>query len=215
MKIKICCIKTPAEAEMAIRAGAHALGLVSAMPSGPGVISEMEIAAIAAIVPPEIDTFLLTSLTDIERLVAQYRRCRTTTIQLCDNLSADSLETLGNRLPEVNLVQVIHVNDAADLQRAADIEAYVDAIFLDSGQPQGESKTLGGTGQTHNWEISRRIVESVAVPVFLAGGLNATNVRQAIEVVQPFGVDLCNGVRSDDHLDQSLLKAFMAAVKGE
>ncbi|MEM7023509.1 MAG: hypothetical protein AAF637_13090 [Pseudomonadota bacterium] len=85
-------------------------------------------------------------------------------------------------------------------------------MLLDSGRPQAPIKLLGGTGLTHDWQLSRRIVGAVSVPVFLAGGLRAENVAQAIEQVRPFGVDLCTGVRSDGRLDPARLQAFFSAV---
>ena len=85
-RIKICCISTADEAMLAIQCGASAVGLVSAMPSGPGVISEEQIANIAARVPPPIGSFLLTSVQDTEAIIAQQRRCGTNTIQIVDRL---------------------------------------------------------------------------------------------------------------------------------
>ena len=90
----------------------------------------------------------------------------------------------------------------------------VDYLLLDSGNPNLAVKELGGTGRTHNWAISRRIVEQAPVPVFLAGGLKAANVQTAIQEVQPYGLDLCSGVRSDGRLDPRKLEAFFTAVHG-
>ena len=85
-KVKICCIATLEEAQIAIRCGASALGFVSEMPSGPGVISEEKIAAIATKIPPPIATFLLTSHPDTGAIIEQQKRCRTNTLQICDRL---------------------------------------------------------------------------------------------------------------------------------
>ncbi|WP_369410450.1 phosphoribosylanthranilate isomerase [Pontibacter qinzhouensis] len=71
---------------------------------------------------------------------------------------------------------------------------------------------MGGTGRIHDWVISRRIRESIGKPIFLAGGLTPENVREAIEVVQPFGVDVCSGVRTGGQLDQYKLEKFLKAV---
>jgi phosphoribosylanthranilate isomerase len=83
---------------------------------------------------------------------------------------------------------------------------------LDSGNPNLFVKELGGTGRTHNWELSRKIRESIKVPIFLAGGLNQDNVRSAIETVEPYGVDLCSGVRTNGNLDEIKLEAFFKAI---
>jgi phosphoribosylanthranilate isomerase len=73
-------------------------------------------------------------------------------------------------------------------------------------------KLLGGTGRIHDWAVSRRVVEAVREPVFLAGGLNPGNVGDAIRSVRPFGVDVCSGLRTAGRLDDAKLTDFMAAV---
>ena len=197
---------------MAVAAGASAVGLVSAMCSGPGPIAEDLIATIADAVPPGLATFLLTCRQDVDAIVAQQRRCRTNTVQLCDALTVGTYADLRAAMPGVSVVQVIHVVDASAVADAVAVAPHVNAILLDSGTPNGAVKTLGGTGRRHDWSISRRIREAVDVPVYLAGGLRPDNVADAIATVGPFGVDLCNGVRTDGRLDAAKLGAFMRAV---
>ena len=86
--------------------------------------------------------------------------------------------------------------------------------MLDSGDQRLAVKQLGGIGRIHDWSISRRIREAVNVPIFLAGGLRAENVKDAIQAVKPFGIDLCSGVRTDGKLDELKLASFVEAVKG-
>jgi len=197
---------------MAIDRGASALGLVSAMPSGPGVIPEEQIAEIAAAVPPPIATFLLTSLQSAEEIIEQHARCRTNTLQLCDRLTSGTHADLRRALPGIRLVQVIHVTDETSVAEALAIAPHVDALLLDSGNPSLAVKELGGTGRVHDWRLSRRIRTESPKPVFLAGGLNPNNARQAVEAVAPFGLDLCSGVRTNDHLDPAKLAAFFGAL---
>lgn len=213
--VKICCIASPDEAALAIRHGARALGLVSAMPSGPGIIDEGTIAMIAGSVPPGIDTFLLTSLTEPGGIVAQHRRCRTTTLQLCDRVAPDVPGHLRRQLPGVRIVQVVHVTGPDSVAEAEAAASGVDALLLDSGNPSLAVKELGGTGRVHDWTLSRQIVARVACPVFLAGGLNPTNVARAVDAVRPAGLDLCSGVRVDGRLDEARLAAFFAALRPE
>ena len=212
--VKVCCIASVEEAQMAVAAGASALGLVSAMPSGPGVIDEATIALIAAAVPAPVVTFLLTAHQTADAIIEQHRRCRTTTLQLVDHVAPGELATLRRALPGVQLVQVIHVCDEGALEEALAAAAGVDALLLDSGNPKLAVKELGGTGRRHDWALSRRIVDASPVPVFLAGGLHAGNVAGAIATVRPFGVDLCSGVRTAGRLDPEKLRGFMAAVRG-
>ncbi len=212
-RIKICCIKSPAEAAIAVRLGASALGLVSDMPSGPGIISESEIAEIAAKVPPPVMSVLLTSRTDVEAIVRQQRRCRANAIQLCEPLANSDHLTLRAQLPGISLIRVIHVSGNTSVDEAVAVGETVDGLLLDTGVREGPDRQLGGTGRTHDWSLSARIVERAAVPVFLAGGLRPDNVREAIRAVSPFGVDVCSGVRKDDELDEATLAAFIAEVK--
>ena len=198
---------------MAIRYGAAALGLVGKMPSGPGIISDEEIYSIAQTIPPPIASFLLTSETTAEDIITHHRRVHTTTIQLVDALSGRSYELIREKLPAVKLVQVIHVIDERSVEEAIEIADFVDAILLDSGNPNLSVKELGGTGRTHNWQLSRQIRSHITKPVFLAGGLHPLNVKEAIEVVQPFGVDLCSGVRTHGKLDEKKLEAFFKALE--
>ena len=211
-RVKICCIASIEEARLAVRVGASALGLVSEMPSGPGVISEARITEIAASVPPPIATFLLTSRTDPEAIVAQQKRCCVNSIQICDRLSPGAYVDLRRSLPGVSLVQVIHISDERSLAEALHVAPVVDALLLDSGDPSLPVKELGGTGRTHDWRISARIARECSVPVFLAGGLNSDNVGDAIRSFRPFGVDLCTGVRTAGKLDERKLLRFMDAV---
>ena len=211
-RIKICCIGSIAEARLAINCGASALGLVSAMPSGPGVIDEMLIAEIIRNVPPAVATFLLTSRQDADAIIDQQQRCRANTLQLVDHMAEGELIRLRRALPGIALVQVIHVTGPESIDEACAVAPHVDAILLDSGNQKLAVKKLGGTGRTHDWTISRKIREQCGRPLFLAGGLRVENVRDAIEQVRPFGVDICSGVRIEGKLDESMLRAFVAAV---
>jgi phosphoribosylanthranilate isomerase len=211
-RVKICCISSIDEAKMAIEHGASALGLVGHMPSGPGVIGDELIYQIAKTVPPPISTFLLTSETKPQGIIAHYKRVQTTTIQIVDALEKRAYNLLRVELPNVKLVQVIHVIDDNSVKEAIEISKFVDAILLDSGNPNLSVKELGGTGRTHNWELSREIRKSIPIPLFLAGGLNKDNVRQAIETVQPFGLDLCSSVRTSEKLDRQKLKDFFNEI---
>ena len=213
IRVKICCISSIEEARLAVKYGASALGLVSEMPSGPGVISEELISKIADVVPPGISTFLLTSKQNADEIIDQHKRCRTGAIQLCDRIETRAHQKLKATLPGIKIVQVIHVTDEDSFHEAVEISRYVDAILLDSGNQKLEVKELGGTGRTHDWQISRKIRESIQVPMFLAGGLNSTNVSDAITQVNPFGVDVCSGVRTNGKLDEQKLKSFFEQIR--
>jgi phosphoribosylanthranilate isomerase len=213
VRVKICCMGSTEEARNAVAYGASAVGLVSAMPSGPGPIPEELIASIAATVPPGVSTFLLTSKQDAAGIVAQHRRTRTNTIQIVDKFPVEQYQTLRDALVGVKLVQVIHVQNKSAIDEALKISKHVDALLLDSGNPALPTKELGGTGRVHDWAISRTIRERAEIPVYLAGGLNSKNVGEAIGTVRPFAVDVCSGVRTEGRLDEQKLSEFFDAVR--
>lgn len=212
-RVKICCIASVDEAWLAINCGASALGFVSKMPSGPGPIDEELIASIVPHVPPGIATFLLTSETSAEPIIAQQHRTRVNTIQLVDDVETGTHEKLRAALPGVAIVQVIHVRGQESVDEAVAISPKVSALLLDSGNPSLAVKELGGTGRVHDWTLSRQISDRAACPLYLAGGLNPSNVAAAIAAVRPFGVDICSGLRTNGALDATKVEAFMSAIR--
>jgi phosphoribosylanthranilate isomerase len=211
-KIKICCISSIEEANLAIAQGAAALGLVGKMPSGPGIISDELIYTIAKGVPTNIDTFMLTSETSAEAIIEHHKKTNTSTIQIVDALSEGTYAQIKKALPSIKIVQVIHILNEASIEEALRISEQVDALLLDSGNPNLQTKELGGTGRVHNWNLSRKIVEQSKRPVYLAGGINPMNIKQAVEEVQPYGIDLCSGVRTNKLLDPIKLEQLFNAI---
>ena len=197
---------------MAIEYGADALGLVGKMPNGPGPIPDWLIAEIVKTIHPPIASFLLTSEQSSEEIIYHVKKVDTNTVQIVDELTTGTYQDIRTALPHLKIVQVIHVTGEESIDEAVRISPNVDALLLDSGNPKASIKTLGGTGNVHNWDLSREIVKEVDIPVFLAGGLHANNVRQAIETVRPFAVDVCSGVRTEGRLDPNKLEAFIKAV---
>jgi phosphoribosylanthranilate isomerase len=212
IRIKICCINSIEEAKIAVGFGASAIGLVGKMPSGPGPISDELIREIASAIPPPVATFLLTSETSVNEIIRHHQRTNTNTVQIVDSLSEGTYAQLRSALPSTKIVQVIHVVDEHSVDEAVRISESVDAILLDSGNPNLKIKELGGTGRVHNWELSRQIRIDSKCPVFLAGGLKPENVKQAIETVRPYGVDVCSGVRTGGNLDIQKLEFFFHEV---
>ena len=212
-RLKVCCIASIEEARLAIAHGADAIGLVGAMPSGPGPIPDELIAEIARTVPPPVATFLLTSRVEAEDVVSHVRGAGVNTVQLVDAVGVETYAALRRSLPQVRIVQVIHVQDDGALEEARRVAEFVDALLLDSGRPNLAVKELGGTGRTHNWAISRRIVETVERPVFLAGGITPGNVAEAIRTVRPYGIDLCSGVRVGGRLDAGKLGRLVGEMR--
>jgi len=212
MKIKICCIGSHNEAQLAADAGASGIGLVSAMPSGPGIIDEATIAAIISNAPSNVETILLSSQTDYKGLAQQIDKCRPDTVQLVDRVEQTVIKRLREKFNSLSVMEVLHVTGPASQHKAQYVESNADLLLLDSGNPALAIKELGGTGRVHNWQVSAEIVRDAALPVYLAGGLNQNNLATAIDNVRPYGVDVCSGVRTEGQLDVGKLYAFTAAV---
>jgi phosphoribosylanthranilate isomerase len=213
LKIKICCIQNKEEAKLAVKYGADALGMVGEMPSGPGQLPIEKIGNIVEITPPAVSSFLLTSYDTVEQIVGQQKIAKANTIQLCKRLHPKQIRELRIALPGITLVHVIHVFGKQSIDEAIKFAPNVDALLLDTGFPESDTPVLGGTGKTHDWNISRQICESVDIPVFLAGGLNPENVVEAIKTVKPYGVDICSGVRIDGLLDEKKLENYISRIK--
>lgn len=218
LPVKVCCIQDEAEAQLAMSCGAQALGLVSKMPSGWGPIADARIAEIVRTIPPFITSVLLTSLTTPQAVIEQQRRVGANALQLVDAFPLDGYAALRQALPGVQLLKAVHVYGPESIDEALELAQHVDGLILDTGSPKDAAvKVLGGSGRTHDWSISRQIVQRAACPVLLAGGLKPHNVAEAIRTVQPYGLDLCTGVRtgaeSNFALDESKLRAFFASAR--
>jgi phosphoribosylanthranilate isomerase len=210
-RIKICCIASPAEAALALAAGADVLGLVATMPSGPGPISDADIAEIAAGLPPQVLSLLLTAETTAEAIADHVKRTGVCGVQIVSHIDPAEQAKLATLLPDHERWQVVHVEDEAALTMIPAHGPHVTGFLLDSGRPSHSE--LGGTGRVHDWAISAALVAASPVPVYLAGGLNPGNAAAAVAQVRPAGLDVCSGLRVDGRLDETLARAFVAAVK--
>ena len=213
VKLKICCINSHDEAMTAISVGADLLGLVADMPSGEGMIEDHKIREIAASIKSFNNSVLLTSRTDAESIIEHHKETITSHIQIVDYIDVKNYQEIRKSLPDIKLIQVVHVEDESSYSLAMNFSNYVDFILLDSGKPSAKKRTLGGTGDTHNWNISKKIVRDCSIPVYLAGGINHSNVVEAIQKVKPYGIDLCTGLRTNNKLDKNKLNVFMEAIK--
>jgi phosphoribosylanthranilate isomerase len=211
MQVKICCIASPAEAALALACGADVLGLVAAMPSGPGPISDAAIADIAAGLPAGVLAMLLSAETDAAALADHVRRTGTGGVQIVNHVAASEVAALATLLPGHERWQVVHVEDEGALAMIASHGPHVTGFLLDSGRPAAGE--LGGTGRVHDWAISAAFVAASPVPVWLAGGLHPGNVAGAIRQVRPAGVDVCSGLRPAGALDAARARAFVATAR--
>ena len=189
-RIKICCIASIDEAQLAIAAGADALGLL------PGA----QAAAIAAWTPPPVSTFLMTAETTAAQIAAQIAAVHPTTVQINAALACTELAALARTAPQVRRVQVIGAEEGDAIARVAACAPYVQAFLLDMGTLQ-------------DWPLAARLVRASPRPVFLAGGLDDGTLIGALRQVRPYGIELCSRVRTDGQLDVLKLAMLMAAVR--
>ena len=212
VKVKVCCIESPDEARLAVSFGVAAVGMVDETPSGEGRLPVETIAEIVRAVPRKTGTFVLTATTDVDRLEELYRMTGVNTVQLFDPLQPADYERLQEKVPGIFIAQSVHVMDNGAIDFAREIARHVNALVLDSGDSEPPFRWQNPAGQTHDWELSRRISDAIHLPILLAGGLTPDNVGRAIRLVRPYGVDVGTGVRKDGQLDQSRLVAFLEAV---
>lgn len=208
--VKICCIASADEARMAAGAGASYLGLVGPMPSGAGVIGLDRAAEVVAAGPYGARTVLLTQSETAADILADVDAVGADAVQIVRHIDPGEAEALAEARPGLERFQVIHVEGERALDLIAVYQPYADAFLLDSGRPSASE--LGGTGRTHDWDISAAFVAEATIPVFLAGGLNPANARRAMDRVRPHGLDICSGLRPDGALDPALLGTFMEAI---
>ncbi|MGF6603288.1 phosphoribosylanthranilate isomerase [Paraburkholderia sp. GAS448] len=195
--IKACGIQSISEAEAAIEAGVNTIGLLMGITH----VAEDKITVergklIVQAVPEGIRTVMVTHLLDVEEIASIAEFTGVSAIQIHDDLPVEGLLELRKRLRGRELIKAVHVMSETAVVDAKALADYADALILDSRTKD----RLGGTGLTHDWNVSRRIVESVGVPVILAGGLNPENVESAIKLVKPAGIDANSGL---EHLDGS------------
>jgi len=211
-QLKICCIQNEEELLVAHAAGARFCGLVAAMPSGPGPIPEDRIAALAGAAPHGLTPVLLTARSDAVGIAEHVTTAGVRAVQIVRTVPAHVRRGLRELVPGVTVLQVVHVVGPSDVDVADEAAEEADYLLLDSGRPGLPVEELGGTGRTHDWRLSERIVRRSPVPVFLAGGLGPHNVAEAIERVGPYGVDVCSGLRPRGRLEPELVNLFLEGM---
>ncbi|MFN0023877.1 MAG: phosphoribosylanthranilate isomerase [Parvularculaceae bacterium] len=217
---KICCMQSEAEIDLAAAAGAFAVGIVGPMPNGAGFLDDATTGRLARYAVnhygERLWATLLTKRTRGVDIAGHVATIGANAVQLVDRPEPGAYEILRSRFPALKILQVVHVEDARAFEEARAAAPFVDAILLDSGRPSAATPTFGGTGDRHDWSISRRIVEAVEAPVFLAGGLNPDNAPAALAAVGPFGLDICSGLRDrarGDALIPERLDRFTQALR--
>jgi phosphoribosylanthranilate isomerase len=212
VRVKICGVTSTAEAQLAERHGAHAIGvLVGRVHVAPDFVEPAVANLISRSLPPFIAGVLVTHLDEPDAVIRLVDAVAFPVLQLHSDLNASMLRELRTRLSPRKIIGKVSVEGEAAVERAKEIERYVDAIVLDTRDRATDR--VGGTGMVHDWSISARIAATSKVPIILAGGLTPENVAQAIKAVKPWGVDVNSGVEtSDGRKDEGRIRRFIAAA---
>lgn len=197
-------------ARAVVSCGADMLGFHVELAHSRNPLTIEKTAEIISQLPPTCSAVLVTSVTDPEKVALLVRKTGVTAVQLHGDM--EEMSKLKSELPHIKLYKVVNVFDESAVQEAKRYEGAVDALVLDSAIK--ETGQRGGTGKIHDWNISRKIVDLISLPVILAGGLNPDNVAEAIRKVSPYAVDVNSGVsNSDGTKNLEKVKLFVERAK--
>ncbi len=213
VKVKICGITNMNDALLAAEYGADFLGFIVDIEKSEDSLSRSVARDLIMQVPLEITPVMVTYLNKASDVVELARFVKPMAIQFHADITVGEIGKIRKALPKMKIIKAVHVTGEKAIDEAKKFEDYADYILLDS-KSKGK---IGGTGKTHNWNISRKIVEKCKKPVILAGGLNPENVLDAVRIVKPFGVDVNSGVKSSPRKkDADKMERFIAeARKGD
>lgn len=213
MKVKICGIRRIEDALAAANAGADALGfLVGQKHTSPDFLTPEEAKKIVTSLPPFVSSVLVTHLEDSKEVLNLIRDIGVSTVQIHSEMSPDDILLIRRAIPSLRILKSFHVTSAEVLGYGDPYLPVVDGFVLDSLNLK--TGQVGGTGLTHDWNLSASIVKRYSKPVLLAGGLNPDNVEEAIRVVQPFGVDVNSGTKgADGFKDPMKVREFVTRAR--
>lgn len=213
-RVQVAGVSSLEEATFLVDHGVDALGFTLRLPSGvhDGLTEDLARRLIAAL-PPFVARVLITYIDNPGEAIDLCRFLGVDVLQLHGPFPEREIDRIRVALPHLKVLRAVHVVDATAIDEAQRVARRVDALILDTYDPQ--TGRHGATGKVHDWQLSRQIVASVARPVILAGGLTAENVRQAIATVRPWAVDVHTGVEdADGTRNFTRMRRFLAAVKG-
>ncbi|HEY3423014.1 MAG TPA: phosphoribosylanthranilate isomerase [Methanocellaceae archaeon] len=208
MRVKICGVRTVDDALKCAHSGADAIGMLLAR--SPRRISIEDARDIARRLPPFVMPVIVMMPEAASDAIDAALRVRPGAVQLQGDEPPEMLERIRRALPGVRLIKAVHMGEGDELAKARSYEGFADALLLDTMSPN-----RGGSGVTHDWNLSRNIISSTKTPVILAGGLKPSNVADAIKAARPYAVDVASGVENSDRAkDIELVRAFIKNAKG-
>ncbi len=210
VRVKICGITRKEDLAVAVDAGADAVGFLVGVPASPRNLTPERAETLLRHVPVFVDSVVVTAPQSIEGLAEICERLKPTAIQIHGKKSFDASE-IRERTKGTRLIKTVYVTKDALNEAAIEELKLFDAVLLDSFT-KGQ---YGGTGMVHDWTLSKQIREAVApLPVILAGGLKPENVKEAVQTVQPYAVDVASGVELRPAIkDHEKVRAFVENAK--
>ena len=204
-RVKVCGLTAREDLEATVSAGADAVGLISGVETEtPREIPAKTAVELSRAAPPFVTTVLVTMPATPDAAVDLAGRVQPDVVQVHGDQTAGDLAYLSANVSGDVMAAVTPAG-------AADHDTVADALVVDSLDDAG----AGGTGETHDWTATRELVEALASPIVLAGGLTPDNVARAVESVDPYAVDIAGGVEADPgRKDPAAVAAFVRAAGG-
>ena len=212
MIVQIYTVQSPEEGLALVDCRVDHIGITPSDHGLPGELSNEKAAEIFTVVGNRAVKVALTVDSDLEKIVEMVTTVKPDILHLCGDLklvTPAKVVELRALLPGMRIMQAIPVMDASALQIAREFEAVSDYFILDSYSPQIGG--IGAAGFTHDWSISRAIVQQARIPVILAGGLGPDNVAAAIQQVHPWGVDSLT--KTNEPLGESRFRKDLEKVR--
>lgn len=215
MHVKICGVRRPDDGLAAAKLGADAVGvLVGQVHPSAHFVNAADARAILAMLPPFVSGVLVSHLSEPSELLALIDQVRPTAVQIHSPMAVDAVAQVRHLHPGLTLIKAVHCEQGNPMALVERYAAVVDGVVADSSNPS--TGQVGGTGLTHDWDQTARLVQQSSTPVLLAGGLNPDNVRQAIARVNPWGVDVNSGVKGSDGFQcLKRMAQFIALAKSD
>jgi phosphoribosylanthranilate isomerase len=213
--IQVAGIIDTAEANMLMNLGVEYLGFPLRLPVNKEDLTEDEAIEVIKEINLPFKSVLITYLNDADEIIAFCNKLDVKVVQLHGTIEQGELQKLKSTRPDIEVIKslVVRENNFSDLEKIIDtLSTWVDMYITDTFDPS--TGASGATGKTHDWNISRKLIQLSTKPVILAGGLNPSNVKQAILETNPAGVDVHTGIeRADGRKDFDLTKKFIAECK--
>ncbi|HJX82852.1 MAG TPA: phosphoribosylanthranilate isomerase [Candidatus Angelobacter sp.] len=227
VKVKVCGIATLKDLELAIVAGADAVGFLVHRNEGEGSSVPLQhrltwraARELVSAVPGNVTSVLLIHTSNPDVIAELCQQINPSAIQIQTNVSDSDLAVVKTQFPNIGVIKTVHVYPDSSIDEVVGLaemhfaSGIISAINLDSREKRTSGRS-GGTGVTHNWNISASVVKRVGTgTVILAGGLDSDNVRRAVESVRPHAVDVMTGVEEVRGVkSQQKLESFFAALR--